>query len=81
MIHDLKFGCKYVVKIQAFRRHKEISKQGKSARRIKEVGSLKQLMFKTPACNDVEVIGDVKPDCPHDGFHNFYARINFQKFF
>ena len=54
IIYDLRFDCRYVVKAQL------VSMDG-------SVGPVAHLTFTAPSCGEVQVIGDILPDCPTNG--------------
>ncbi|XP_074657809.1 anosmin-1-like [Tubulanus polymorphus] len=51
MIYDLRFDCRYVVKVQP------VSQEG-------AVGPTSHAIFNTPSCSDVKIKGINLPDCP-----------------
>jgi hypothetical protein len=51
IIYDLRFDCRYVVKAQL------VSIGG-------SVGPVSYITFQTPSCGNIEVEGDLLPDCP-----------------
>ena len=54
MVYDLRFGCRYLVRLQPVSAHKV-------------TGDVAYVSLSTPYCWQVDVVGDFTPDCPSNG--------------
>ena len=54
ILYDLRFDCRYVVKVQP------VSEDG-------AVGEQQHVSFMAPTCTQVEIVGDMEPECKTNG--------------